>query len=438
MSAISAALATALAASVPADGIRLGEASLRPFLSLGAGYDSAVLGLPSGLSGDLLAEPSLGAQFELTTPGVKVSANAAVDYRVFAGAISPGSVNLSFLPYETDLDAAFNRRGTVEVQLGGISRRSDRSSNSVASVAELSFYNTLYAALPIHPGAKTFEVIPRVRWEYETFSSLELGAPPLTDPSDISANPALLDHMSYHDFSGGLAARWRFRHAMAAIVDAQLDGRIYPLVQQPFALSTAPLVSTNIPSLLLRGLAGVAGQIVPHLVMRALLGGGGDFGGSGAYTVTGQAELAWVSDVFTTRGGYFRTLNPVPIYGVTAQDRGYLFAKAIIAGQLMLDAGATLDALTWLNVPRHDLIVGAQAAATWQVTNWFAAGLGYRFSFRSSSSVAVLNFVRHEIALTLTVSYGRTVPGSIQWVDPVEAQAPTAVDVPRPPGFASP
>jgi hypothetical protein len=435
MEATFAALATVLAASVPADGIRIGDASLRPFVSLGAGYDSAVLGLPSGLSGDLLAEPSLGAQFEINTPGIKLSANAAVDYRVFVGAISPGSVSLSFLPYETDLDASFNRHGAVEVQLGGISRRADRSSNSVASIAELSFYNTVYAALPIHPGAHTFEIIPRVRWEYETFSPLELGAPPLSDPTDISANPALLDHMSYHDFSGGLAARWRFRHAMAAVVDAQLDGRIYPLAQQPFHLVTPPLVSTNLPALLLRAMAGVVGQIVPHLVMRALAGGGGDVGASGVYTAIGQAELARVSDVFTVRGGYFRTLNPVPIYGSTSQDRGYLFAKAIIAGQLMLDAGATLDALTWLNAPRVDLIIGAQAAVTWQITNWFAAGLGYRFSYRRSPAVMLLNFVRHEIALTLTVSYGRTVPGSIQWVDPLEAQAPTAVDAPRPPGY---
>jgi hypothetical protein len=168
----------------------------------------------------------------------------------------------------------------------------------------------------------------------------------------------------------------------------------------------------------LRGTAGLSGLITSRLSVLALIGGAGDFGLGRGASPLGQAEVAYLGSDLTARGGYLLTMNPVPVYGTFSQHRGYAEVRGSFFGRLTarlfgafdyLDFPVINDAVMGMTrlADRNDFFVTVQAEVGVQIISILAVGVSYYLSWRIPGDGAPVGnqYVRHEPALTVTLSY---------------------------------
>jgi hypothetical protein len=400
----------ALADPVPqTNGIKIGDGRLHVSLSAAIGYDSGAAyytpdsAAPPVLAGDLVIQPSAGITFGLDTANTFVNFTGSGGYIWYPGITTPITSRLSHPIANVTLGTAFNKLGAIEFQLGDTFTYSDQTTNTVAGIGLLSLYNTAYIAVPIHPGGGAIEVTPKFHFDLELFSQLLPQALPGCT-TDISCNPALVQNMNYGNLGFSLTGKWKFLPKTAVVVDVSFDDRLYFNAQAP---STMPTVNpaTNLPSLLLRGTAGLSGLITSRVSTLLLIGGAGDFV-TGNATVIGQAEVAYLGSFLTARGGFLRTMIPMPVFGVSTDNRVYAELRTTLLGRLTLSGLGGFDYVNYSLATRADIIVSAQVQALVQIVSFFGAGLSYNLSFRSSNvAFAGINYVRHLPMLTLTLSY---------------------------------
>jgi hypothetical protein len=392
------------------NGIKIGEGRLHLLANVRFAYDSSAgyfsTNIPgqTQLAGDLVLTPTGGLAFTMDTANTVVNFNGNAGYVWYTGAFNPGSSGLSHVTASVGLDTAFNRQGAVEFQLGDQFLRSNRSGNVAAAIGMLSLFNSVYAAAPIHPGGGAIVVTPKVRWDVEFFNQLIPGQ--LPGCVGITCDPNLVQNMNYSNLNFGLQGKWKFLPKTAAVLDAQFDYRTYFNRQRPTGMTSVD-PNSNLQGLLLRVMGGLSGLITSRISVLLMGGAGGDWGGSNAISPLAQAELAYLGSEFTVRGGYLRTLNPVPVFGTFAQDRGYLEARATLIGRLTLRGFGSFDYLTYYaGSARRDYIVSAIAEITYQIVSFLSASVSYTLSYRGSNDGFVgINYIRHEPALLLTAQY---------------------------------
>jgi hypothetical protein len=210
-----------------------------------------------------------------------------------------------------------------------------------------------------------------------------------------ACDPAAVPLSNYSNLNFGLNGRWKFLPKTAIIVDVNSDWRTY------FA---NPGVQDKV---LFRAQAGIAGLITPRISVTLLAGYGGDFTNGSIHTVIGQAEFAYtVSEQSRIALGYARNNIAIPLVGTAMQDRGYLRGGlGLLGGRLMLNAQVSADYFTFIQVPvRNDFLFSVSGGPQVIVTSWFDVGATYTFSLRNST-VAQLNFPRHEALLRLNFHY---------------------------------
>src|SRR5206468_1865973 len=100
--------------------------------------------------------------FNLDTASTVVNFGGSASYVWYPGLITTATRDLSHFEAGVLLDAAFNKIGAVEVDIGDNFARSDHSTNTVAGIGLLSLYNSVFLAVPIHPGGGAIEVTPGV------------------------------------------------------------------------------------------------------------------------------------------------------------------------------------------------------------------------------------------------------------------------------------
>ncbi|MBL9039208.1 MAG: hypothetical protein JNG84_11880 [Archangium sp.] len=396
--------AFALAQAPSAVGLKIGDGRLHPFLEVEGRYDSAVgFFNPPNPSPELIFTFRPGLKFDLSNKATSVKLNAAVEYLLFSGLLSPASRNLSRFQANAGLEAAFNRDGAVEFQIGDNFVRSDRTQNPVVGVGVLSYFNQVHAALPIHPGGGALEFAPRVTWAVEFFEPLLTGAVGGCVAGDITCDPSLLNQMNYSNLGFALANRWKFLPKTALILDLGYDLRLYwnPNTQNP-------------QTSLFRAQTGIVGLITPRITLTLLGGVVHDFGVTGATSPSGQVEVSYIpTDLTTLSLGYVRNVMPTPIFGLFADDRGYFTARVgFLGGKLNLVGNASIDYYSFYGstatggAGRNDVLLAAGLGPVYTPIPWLTIGAGYNISSRSSSAtVQTINFIRHEASLRLAAQY---------------------------------
>ncbi|MBK7863186.1 MAG: hypothetical protein IPJ65_32165 [Archangiaceae bacterium] len=414
---VAASTAVADAPAKP-NGIKIGEGRLHPFLSVRAGYDSAAGYFPTtgstalSLSGDVVITPTAGLLFNWDTPSTMVNFNGSGGFVWYTGLVTPNARDLSYPTATVGLDTAFNKTGAVEVDVGDNFTYSNHTGNVAAGIGILALYNSAYLRVPIHPGGGALSVTPAVRWDNEFFSPQFRSALPgcsTMGTIDITCDPAQVNKMDYSNVNVGLGAKWKFLPKTAAVLDAQFDYRWYwrttpPATPPP---GTPPNTGTNLNSQLLRITGGLSGLITSHISTLLVVGGGGDWGGSHAATFIAQAEVAYLGQEITARGGYIRTLNPVPVFGIYGQDRGYAEIKSTLFGRVGLRGFGSFDYLSFYNSSaRNDYIITAAAEVSVQIISILSVAATYNLSYRETNSgMQGAKYIRHEPFLTLTLSY---------------------------------
>lgn len=389
---------TASAADPKANGFKVGEGRLHPFVELEARVDSA-----AGMFGDP-ANPTLnpeiinhfrpGLKLDWPTRTAEVNLSGNLDYVWYTGLLTHGSSNASRLEAAANLDAAFNRRGTVEFDVADRFTRSDRTVTPVLGVGILSLFNELSAGVPIHPGGGALEVAPKGAWAFESFSAISnLAVPGCQDPS---CDPSAVQSMNYQNFRFGVDGRWKFLPKTAVLLESDYSMRQYE-------------GGTNLPAQLLRARLGVAGLLTGKVAVTAKLGWGHDFSSSRAKTLVAHAELSYLpTQTVTAKVGYLRTLEPVPAFGVYRDDRAYGEVRAIFLGKLTIHGYAAYDVLSYYGgAARRDSNVTVDVGPEYQFKPWLVGALGYVLGARGSvgSEAATVNFTRNEGYLRVTFIY---------------------------------
>ncbi len=414
------------------NGIKIGDGRLHPFLSVRASYDSAAGFFPSGtggtgteaIRGDFIITPSAGLAFALDTPSTAVNFKGQGGFVWYTGLVTPGATPMSYVNALVGLDTAFNKTGPVEIQLGDTFSRSNATANLASSIGIISLFNSAYLAVPIHPGGGAISVTPKIRWDVEFFSPQLATSRGLTGcgTTDIRCNPTLLQEMNYSNLNASLGGKWKFLPKTAVVADLQFDWRSYFNTSDPARPTTpgtpAQTAGTNLTAYILRGTAGLSGLITSRLSVLALIGGAGDFGLGRGVSPLAQAEVAYLGSEITVRGGYLLTMNAVPVYGTFGQHRGYADFRATFFGRLTtrlfgafdyIDFPAINDTVggTTMLVDRNDFFVTVQAEVTVQIISILSAGVSYNLGWRIPGTGAPVGnqYVRHEPALTVTLSY---------------------------------
>ncbi|MFZ5470768.1 MAG: hypothetical protein ACOZIN_15160 [Myxococcota bacterium] len=386
------------------NGIKVGEGRLHPFVELEWRYDSAAgfygpPPVPGGfpvLAPEWLLYARPGLRLELSTPSTTFNLSGAAEYVWYTGLVNESSSGASRFQGYGDLSAQFNKDGTVGFDLADRFTRSDQTTNPVAGIGVLSLYNEARVGVPIRPGGGALEISPSAAWGLELFEPISPLATPQCTPGDISCDPAALAAMNYNNFNFALAARWRFLPKTAVNVNATFDTRTFT-------------GSSNLPVQLLKAVAGLSGLISAKVAVVANAGYAHDFVvSSGARTAIGHLEIAYLlSDTTNIKGGYLRTLEPVPVFGTFGDDRVYLDARALLGGRLTLHAYAGFDYLSFYgNSGRNDTLLTLNVGPDYQFTPWLIGALGYVLSYRDSSDPnQAINFVRHEGYARVTLTY---------------------------------
>lgn len=391
-------------------GLKIGEGRLHPFLDVGATYDSAVGYFNRNSAGEAILSPELifdfrgGTRFDLQTNSTTIGFNGALEYLFYSGLLSPSSRALSRFQANVGLETAFNKDGAVEFDLGDNFLRSDRTQNPVIGVGVLSLFNEVHVQAPIHPGGRALEITPRVGWAVEFFDPLLTGAVAGCAVNDITCNPNTLGKMNYSNLNFALTGRYKFLPKTAVVLDSSFDYRTY-----------FDPTSTNRAANVFHVQAGLNGLISARISLTVMAGVVHDFGPSNATAPIGQLQVSYIpTDLTTISIGYVRNVLPTPVYGVFADDRGYLTVKiGFLDGRLTLNGDVGVDYFSFYGVPttgpavgRNDFLVGGRVGPSFAITNWFDVSAGYGLSFRTSSvRVSTVNYIRHEALLRLTLHY---------------------------------
>lgn len=384
-------------------GIKIGDGRLHPYFDLEGRYDSAVgyFGNPPTLQGDIAVRFRPGLRFELLGSDNTVNFNGNAEYVLYTGALSSGSREVSRFQTDIGLDAAFNKTGAIEFQIGDQLVRSDRNNNPLFTIGVLSLYNSLRVAVPIHPGGGALEFTPKAQWSVEFFEPLIPAALPTCPAGNPACQPRQASDMNYSNLNAGLGARWKFLPKTAVVFDGTVDYRTY-------FNTTASRRDATLMKLQL----GLAGLISSKISVLLLAGYGRDFISSGQ-TFLGQAELGvLLSDATTFKFGYVHTLAPVPVYGIYGDHRGYLEAKTGF-GRFSLLGSAAFDFImfygpvTAITPPRQDTIFTLSVRPAVSIFSWFSISLAYNLNLRLSPGNALpgSQFTRHEVILGLNFTY---------------------------------
>lgn len=392
------------------NGLKVGDGRLHPFVDLEPRLDTAAGFFPVGpggttasLSPEVVLHLRPGMKFELPSNAVAIDFNGALEYLYYTGLLTPGSYVASRLEGAANLNATVNRQGSVELQAGDDFAYSDKTRNLALGVGALSLFNEARAQLDIRPGGGALEITPRGAFGLEQFRPLSLVVPAGCSPGTLTCDPNAVAQMDYTNFRGGLDARWKFLPKTAIVLESNFDARAY--------------ANPAFDALLLRVVGGLQGLLTTKVAVVAKAGWAYDFAtplvaGANANTFIGHVELSYLMTEATVfKVGYYRTVDPTPVYQTARDDRVYGDARLLLSGRLTLRAYGAVDFLGFFGgQDRFDTAFTIDPAAEYQVLPWLYGAAGYTLSTRSSSGArrsgaATDNYFRHEAYLRITAAY---------------------------------
>ncbi len=388
-------------AAPSANGVKVGEGRLHPYVELQTRFDSAAgflnkneVGQAPQLRPELIVHVRPGARLDVPGDALQLGLNGNLDLLWYTGLLSAGSQNFSRVQGQGTVDLVFNPGGTVEFRVGDTLVRSDRAETPSVGVGVLSLYNQVRAELGIRPGGGALEIAPGASYTFEFFRPLVQGVLPDCPPTEPLCSPSAVSALNYGNVGLYLRGSYKFLPKTAIVADARYDLRDYS--------------GGSRAARLLHGSAGVSGLVTPKISVLAKLGYANDFGAEAVRSVIATAEAAWLaSETANVRVGYLRRLEPVALFGSYVDDRAYAEARALIGGRLSLHAYGSFDWLTFTDAPRRDSLVRLDVGPDYAVTRWLVVGAGYLLTTRASSASAAqtFNFARHEGYLRATFSY---------------------------------
>jgi hypothetical protein len=407
------------APTTAANGLKVGDGRLHPFIDLELRLDSAPGFFPIGGSGspispnpspELVLRPRPGIKLEVPSPTVSLDLDGMIEYVYYTGLLRPGSTLLSRVQGAANLLAAFNRNGTVEFDLGDSFSYSDRTPSVVVAQGVLSLINEARGMLIIRPGGGALEIAPKGAFTVEFLRPLSSTPDPncTVDPVCQLINT---ENMDYSNIRPGLEARWKFLPKTALVLDATFDIRSYFVA------------ATNQPAMLLKAQAGLQGLVTTKIAAVTKLGWGYDFApntpgrNAGANTLIAHAEITYLmNEASYLRAGYIRTVEPVPLVRSYQDDRGFAEARFLFMGRLLMRAYGAFDLFSFAGVAqtppapplpgRTDIGITIDASAEYQIFPWLYGAAGYVLTNRTSSvSSRTLNVTRHEPYVRVTGAY---------------------------------
>jgi hypothetical protein len=394
------------------NGLKVGEGRLHPFIDLEPRLDTVAgyfpttgSGPPTAPSPELIMHLRPGLKFELPSNTVALDVAATAEYLYYTGLLTVGSSIASRLEGAAGLNAVINRQGQIEFDLADDFNYSDKTRNPALGLGALSLYNEARAQLGIRPGGGALEITTRGAFGLEQFRPLSPLRVPGCPANDPTCDPNALAQMNYTNLRAGLDGRWKFLPKTAIVLESNFDYRSYIDLR------------TNHPSLLLRVMGGLQGLLTTKVAIVVKGGWGYDFASPPAAnpfptanTFLAHAEIAYLlNEASNFRVGYYRSVEPVPVYQTVEDNRVYGEGRMLLSGRLALLAYGALDFLGFgAGSNRLDTAAIVNPSAEYQILPWLYAAAGYTFTMRlpgTGATALTEKYNRHEAYLRVTAAY---------------------------------
>ena len=417
----------ATATGEPGDGLKAGDVTLVPKLTLSGGYDSNVFRLAEdeydGFTDDGAAKGSITPALSIISPEDRFfvfTLDSSVTWEQYFGS-NETIRSQSGLSTDIGLGASLNSSGNFSLSLDESFERRNEPPPAPRRSAYNRYINRLGAAFGIHPGSRIVEAKLDYEWGRFWHETDEL---------------QILDR-SEHRF--GLNTRYNFLPKTGIYLDAS-----YTLIRYDQETSATPPSATeavtNVNSQPLRLTAGVGGLITQRLSVKAGMGYGWSFHDEGEQFrgLIGTAAVGYAYGRLDLDNmlqlGYRRSFEDFSLGNFYTDHRMFLnWRQGLAENRLSLNAEVafsirdysfdpeTVDGLTRTNGEGfEDQLLSAGAGIDYDITDWWALGADYdlhmnltdeEFLFGDPTtpaepSIPVLRrYMQHQVFVSTTLRY---------------------------------
>jgi hypothetical protein len=417
-------LVPALASAGPGDGVKAGDVTLVPKLTLSGGYDSNVFRLAEE------EEPSVAersAALGKITPSLSITSpednflyfdfGSAVTWEQYFDS-NEGTRNQSGLSTDLSLTGALNRSGNFSLTIDDRFERTNEPPTTAGGSSFNRLSNTLGVAFGIHPGSRIVDAELGYEWsrywhETDLLQSLD---------------------RSRHSFNFNLA--YNFLPKTGVFLDAQYD-----LIRYDSPNRTAGedgLTISNVNSQPLRITGGFKGLITQRLSIRAAAGYGSSFYESGDQFrgPIGSAAIGYAYGPMHLNNmmqlGYRYSFDDASLGNFFSNHRLFLKVnQTIVEDRFDFNTEVGLNARSYSFDPSgipeigfdgelNDLLLTVGAGLNYNITKWWSAGVDYDLRTNLTddelllgsptdpsqpSTASFRNYVQHQVFLTTTLRY---------------------------------
>lgn len=421
-----------------------GQARLHLAVDMAAGFDINPYSIPvsrllSDFAGDVVARIRPRAQLNYPGSLISFNGNAYIDYGFLPGVITGKTRNFALLRSGVGGGIEVNRGGTLSFALRDQLTFTNEPGYITNGSEFTSFNNNLQAGLGYVPGGGTLRF--RFTGTFGIRKFIEWVRPAGLDVTEVfggrwrgpivgigtTYRTDLLDTMNF-----GAKARvdWRFLPKTGLFAEVSTGVHFYPFVDP----TTNTLTPVSFPT---RFIGGIMGQITPRLSGMASVGYTNPFttNFTDPYSnklipvldslsflgLSTALELRWRPTNGTNlTGGFYRRVDPVPLYQHLTNNRLYLNFEQWLGRDLMFRAfggysvmnfGRDLSGISDVEQTflafisqgsRLDGHLDFQLAVTYYLFDWMSVGISNDLDFRLTNTT-----VRLDTAEDLNLSFVR-------------------------------
>ncbi len=419
----------ALVFAGPGDGLKAGDLTLVPKLTLSGGYDSNVFRLAEGERDTYPNFDSAGSAKGRITPSLDISTpddrffvfnfGSSVTWEQYFNS-SDSTRGQSGLSTDIGLGAALNKTGDFSLTIDESFERSNEPPPAPSEDSYNRYTNALGVAFGIHPGARIVDAELGYTWSRYWHETDELQ----------------VLNRSRHQFR--LNTKYNFLPKTGLYLDATYGLIRYDDVTGLSSPSGPGNIVTNVNSQPLRITGGLSGLITPRLSIKGGAGYGWSFydAGEDFKGVIGSAALGYAYGRMDMNNvlqlGYKFSFDDFSLGNFYTNHRMFLKIKQnLVDKRLSLTGDVAFEIRDYSFDPSQfaqlagdenydDQLLTAGAGVDYKIKDWWSAGLNYdlRWNFTDNEflfgdpadpqtpSVPVLRrYMQHQVFLSTTLRY---------------------------------
>lgn len=348
-----------------ANGIKLGDARLHPFLQLDGHHILNPGRIDGNTDTDFELVPRPGLELLWLTKAVELKMGADYQYQFYVQ-----NSQLRSSGGHLSLAADINKEGSLSVGVTEVFTRATDPANQTTAAPLRHISNTAALKIEARPGGGALIFSSGYGFFIDRYDRGQ-GNPALVRPRDLD---------NYRHLPN-LRVAWKFLPKTAVFINGDA------------IITRYNSSDINVSSNFILAQMGLIGNVTPKLALLAQAGYGNTLmnGNDNFSSFVGQLELSYdFTEVSKLKIGALRTVQPAALFKYMAVNRGYLGYDQAIASKILVSLHLSYDyqnfgrALRPPTVQRNDSVISANVSVTYQATEWLALSIIDNLDYRKS------------------------------------------------------